>query len=318
MFKVLFLIFISNLVTLAASDKNISISIVNGDKVEFGNMLFKSVVSLQSGWKLQHYCGGAIISYKHVITAGHCVKDGLPEIIYGGSYNWKNPEFVLKPIKLYKHPDYSGTTNDIAIIEFVPNSLVGPEHIASIDFNQDYNYVTSKLTAVGWGYTYEYSGICVDELRQVDLQIIDNNQCNKMYFGSIDDTNICTLGEWNNNNNNRGDACQCDSGTPMFVKNKNIITCLVSRGRGCGRKNYAGVNTNIGYYSDFIKNIIGGSSYIKPTQYPSTTPTSFPTRPLPTQYPSRSPTQFPTRYPSRSPTQFPTRPLPTQFPTRYN
>ena len=49
------------------------------------------------------------------------------------------------------------------------------------------------------------------------------------------------------------DACSGDSGGPYIENETGFLVGLVSWGYGCARPGYPGVNTEIGYFVDWIQ-----------------------------------------------------------------
>ena len=67
----------------------------------------------------------------------------------------------------------------------------------------------------GWGTLWKNQtgmGFLPDELREVDLKIISNEQCNKQYDGIFDDITDKMLCAAEENANGGKDSCYGDSG----------------------------------------------------------------------------------------------------------
>lgn len=92
---------------------------------------------------------------------------------------------------------------------------------------------------------------------KVDLPLVSNTVCAQTVskFTLISPNQICAGGEEGK------DACQGDSGGPLmrtYVDDDSqwFQEGVVSRGRGCGKKNYAGVYTRVARYVGWVLNII--------------------------------------------------------------
>eukprot|EP00541_Cyclophora_tenuis_P012363 CAMPEP_0116557988 /NCGR_PEP_ID=MMETSP0397-20121206/9558_1 /TAXON_ID=216820 /ORGANISM="Cyclophora tenuis, Strain ECT3854" /LENGTH=181 /DNA_ID=CAMNT_0004083531 /DNA_START=175 /DNA_END=723 /DNA_ORIENTATION=+ len=112
---------------------------------------------------------------------------------------------------------------------------------------------------MGFGTT-NYGGLLSDELRQVDIQIIDHNDCNdaNSYNGEVYDSTMICAGSTTGGQ----DSCGGDSGGPLIVRedtgsahNGAVVVVLVgisSFGTGCGLVDYPGVYTRVSAYAEWI------------------------------------------------------------------
>ncbi|KAG8235392.1 hypothetical protein J437_LFUL009251 [Ladona fulva] len=87
-----------------------------------------------------------------------------------------------------------------------------------------------------------------DDLRMVNIQISDHDQCNGIYQGdglTVYPEQICASTE-------EGDkgSCNGDSGGPLFVNGQ--VVGLVSWARGCSLKDWPTVYTRVSAYADWI------------------------------------------------------------------
>lgn len=299
---------LSLVVTLARA---MQINIIGGSQVPESNTDFRFIASLQHknfNGKFKHYCGGALVGPLWVITAAHCVKYGGPDLVRIGSYNTDEGGHVRTVAQIITHPDfYSTKQDDIALLK-LNAPVVGS--IIKIDMDGRWGSDGSSVVSIGWGYTQQYSGTIMKNLRMVDLVVISNEACEKQYPGSINKGHLCTWGEWNPHTGQRNDQCSGDSGGPTFHYNRAtgevVLVALTSWGKGCGRRDYSGVSTRLSYYGSFISRYVRGKRRKDPTPQPTDEPTGRPSR-TPTQRPTRYPTDSPTARPSRYPTSYPTR-----------
>merc|ERR1719402_316577 len=127
-------------------------------------------------------------------------------------------------------------------------------------------YEGDMATVTGWGTLWKNQtgmGDWPDELREVDVKIISNEQCNKQYdgmFEPITDKMLCVAEE---NGNGGKDSCYGDSGGPLFVARNGVEVNgkkqyeqvgVVSFGKLCALKEYPGVYARVTAYLDWIKN----------------------------------------------------------------
>uniref|UniRef100_A0A6P6YBE7 Mite allergen Der p 3-like n=1 Tax=Dermatophagoides pteronyssinus TaxID=6956 RepID=A0A6P6YBE7_DERPT len=126
-----------------------------------------------------------------------------------------------------------------------------------------------NTTIIGWGHQQE-GGFVTNHLHEVQIPIINNEQCKKIYGSKrINDKHICAAFK-----NGGHDSCQGDSGGPMIMidnqddddsddddedqdddddnDQRYYQIGIVSWGRGCARPNQPGVYTRVDKYIQWI------------------------------------------------------------------
>ena len=113
---------------------------------------------------------------------------------------------------------------------------------------------------LGWGSTkkriskrIKRAAELSDRLKEADVQIISNSECERMITRqrseyNINRKHICALTP-------DTDACQGDSGGPLVTTEKGrwVQVGIVSFGEGCADTRFPGVYTNVGQFLDWIR-----------------------------------------------------------------
>ncbi|XP_055620584.1 chymotrypsin-1-like [Toxorhynchites rutilus septentrionalis] len=177
--------------------------------------------SLQKGG---HFCGGAIIDRRWILTAAHCITDLLPRelTVVVGTNRLSRGGFRFGVEKLIRHPwyDSSRTANDIGLVQILGLFLWLPGLVGRVSISSDYVAAGTEAVLTGWGGTQQNVGPLSDQLQFIRLRVIGQPQCREK-LSIIQNGHICTL-------NREGEGiCEGDSGSP-----------LVSGGRVIGIANF--------------------------------------------------------------------------------
>uniref|UniRef100_A0A8C9Z253 trypsin n=1 Tax=Sander lucioperca TaxID=283035 RepID=A0A8C9Z253_SANLU len=148
-------------------------AIIDGKKAPEKSMLYMASVQNENG---QHVCGGFLVSNNFVVTAAHC------DVVLG-THDLSRVEKTVKYIeKICQHPSYNSNIreNDILLLKVggKDNTFYKgqPIQLPTSEINNN-----EKCSVAGWGNTEtnKLEQRIVDELRVVDVSIINRDVCKK-------------------------------------------------------------------------------------------------------------------------------------------
>lgn len=204
-----------------------------------------------------HICGGSVITTTRVLTAAHCLEQGVQPSIYsimaGSAMRRGDANAQIRTIsRLIIHAQYNDDTsqNDIAVLHFVAPLTFGPT-VQAVRLPRPNTLVPyGRLANVtGWGLTrFGDNTSASQRLMLVSKPLVTNAVCNaaSSYNGRITPDMICAGFPQGGR-----DACRGDSGGPLTVNG--VQFGIVSWGIGCALPRFPGVYARVPFFYSWIR-----------------------------------------------------------------
>ncbi|XP_011494487.1 PREDICTED: chymotrypsin-2-like [Ceratosolen solmsi marchali] len=231
--------------------------IIGGTVADIKDFPFLS--SLRNLTTNKHFCGGSIITKRHILTAAHCLfeKDySIIRIYVGSNYSVSiySEGYDIESVRIHPHfTGYNspgkGSRHDIAIIT-LNKEIEFNVHQKNGIIQADDVKVEVNAEILGWGLIIFPSKVYSMVLRKASVKIIKNTKCLEKIHLPIYDEHICSDG------NTKFGVCLADSGGPLIIEDK--IVGIASFCIPCAR-GFPDVFTRVYNYLNFIRTAVNAN-----------------------------------------------------------
>jgi len=243
---------------------NASLRIIGGSEAVSGS--YPWMVSIQGTELGSHFCGGALIHERWVVSAAHCYEgDVLDEMsIVVGGYDLDTVDSGEQRLQIKRAiPANFGPKGDLILFELAEAVTNSPILLADDDLMALIN-TGDTLSTMGWGNRSTTGSDYPSILHEVDVPLYHHPSCVVAYDsvtttgiphyqGSVTDDMICA-----GLSQGGVDSCQGDSGGPLIYENAGTpyLVGIVSFGEGCAEPGFPGVYTRLASYKSWIEDEI--------------------------------------------------------------
>ncbi|OQV25694.1 putative Serine proteinase stubble [Hypsibius exemplaris] len=245
--------------------------VVGGQRAFFGQIPWQ--VSIQAFGT--HFCGGAILNDRWIITAAHCataVSRGQLQLVVGAlditkfdSFLQMIPEQRFNADLVIAHESFNRRQLlfDIALIRLDRRINFNGQSQPVCLPQQDEDFVGQMGLVSGWGKLSENDAGSSATMNFVQLPVMTNRECQMMFSNRDPPQKVIIRNEWICAGFREGgrDACQGDSGGPMTVFQNGVweLGGIVSGGFGCARANSPGIFTRVASFVSWINQKIAAN-----------------------------------------------------------
>ncbi|XP_053685772.1 chymotrypsin-2-like [Sabethes cyaneus] len=212
-----------------------------------GEGQFPYQVSLRD-LQLAHFCGGAILNSRWIITSASCVFGVNPSnlLVLTGSQSLTRGGTNHQVNRIVIHPNFSDIENDVAVVR-LQTSIVLADNAFALRMASNFLEVAQGAVLSGWGRRSLESPAFPDWLQYVSTTVITQEDCRARYEPPYDerivDSILCTSYPTSQG------ACLGDGGSPLVYGGE--LHGVVSWGTPCGN-GHPDVHTRISKHRAWV------------------------------------------------------------------
>ncbi|KAK8386701.1 hypothetical protein O3P69_017871 [Scylla paramamosain] len=260
------LIAISPTISVPSSSSQVSVCGLSG-RVVGGNDVKEGALPWAVGVRDKRnitYCGGALITPRHVLTAAHCMAGDPSKFPLHVSIGEQRalPRRTVRVTHALYHSDFGKTStfdSDLGVLLLEERIDPFPATPCLPEMDREVPEGVA-VTVVGWGATSEDGNIS-SVLKEAELDVLPKGSCIDAYSSNFNPNKMICAGKLNG----AADACQGDSGGPLIQRGEReeeeekavwVVVGVVSFGNGCGRPGFPGAYTRTSAFLPWLKKVL--------------------------------------------------------------
>ncbi|XP_061570623.1 transmembrane protease serine 9-like [Cololabis saira] len=182
---------------------------------EPGAVVWPWMVSLQSGGK--HYCSGALIHRRWVVTARHCSPSARRDVAVLGVQDLRRGAAQTVPVEEVFNPAHEPgfpPRSDLSLLRLGAPARLGPDvsPICVPEEDEELDDGWSCVTA-GWGRSRAAGHLDPDRIHHAGLTLVNQTACLQKWGDFITDGHICS-------DPAGAAACMGESSAPLFCRKR--------------------------------------------------------------------------------------------------